>query len=407
MMHDNTFTVRSPRLHPRLARTAPLALAMLVLIVAACGGRLPDKGRIVAGPGEPLVLGVVTALSGPTAADGQGIAQAARLAAEERPTVLGRPVRLDVRDGGCDPATAEAAVGALLEEPGLIGVVGPVCSPACVAVEPFLFQRATVMVTPRCTDIAVTRQGYEGVLRTAYTDALQAVALGKVADDVLHVRRVFLVHDGTIYGRGLRDVVKLVFGEGRLAGNVEVLPGTEDYGHVVRSIARAGAGLVFYGGYSEEAARFVTQLRAAGLTLPVVLPDAALVPPGFVAAAGAAADGVYITETVAQPGPAYGAFAERYRARFGMPPGPFAAEAYDAVHLLLDAVERAAEHRGDVLVIDRRRLRDAAHHTDRMGASGRVRFLPHGDRVEGAAVRLWQVRDGRPVLVQVVDVSEK
>lgn len=406
MMHDST----SPRTHRQcpspLARAVLLALA-LALTTAACRGRLPDKGQIAVGPGEPLVVGVVTALSGPLAAEGQGIAQAARLAVEERGTVLGHPVRLEVRDGGCEPAAAEASVDALLKEPGLIGIVGPVCSPACVAVEPLLFQRAVVMVTPRCTDVAVTRQGYEGILRTAYTDALQAVALGKLADNVLHVRRVFLVHDGTIYGRGLRDVVKLVLGEGRLVGNVEMLPDTEDYGRAVRSIGGSGAGLIFYAGYPEEAARFVTQLRAAGLRVPVVLPDAAFVSPGFAAVAGAAGEGVYITETVPQPGAAYGAFAERYRTRFGVGPGPFAAEAYDAVHLLLDAAARTAEHHGDRLTIARRRLRDAAQHTDRVGASGRIRFLPHGDRVEGAAVRLWQVRDGRLMPVQLIDVSEK
>lgn len=406
MMHDSTSRHRHRQFLLPLGWTTLLAL-VLALIATACRGRLPDKGQVAVGPGEPLVIGVITALSGPLAAEGEGIAQAARLAAEERATVLGHPVRLAVRDGGCEPAAAEASVGALLEEPGLVGIVGPVCSPACVAVEPLLFQRAVVMVTPRCTDIAVTRQGYEGILRTAYTDALQAVALGKLADNVLHVHRVFLVHDGTIYGRGLRDVVKLVLGEGRLLGNVEVAPGSEDYGPAVRSIAGSGAGLVFYAGYPEDAARFVAQVRAAGLTVPVVLPDAALVPPGFTTAAGAAAEGVYITETVPQPGAGYSAFAERYRNRFGTAPGPFAAEAYDAVHLLLDAVERAAEHHGERLAIDRRRLRDAARHTDRAGASGRVRFLPHGDRVEGAAVRLWQVHDGRPVPVQLIDVSEK
>ncbi len=383
-----------------------MVLLALALLAGSCRAPLPDKGQIVVGPGEPLVIGVVTALSGPLATDGLALAQAARLAAEERPAVRGHPVRLEVRDGGCDPVAAEAAVTALLAEPRLVGVVGPICSPACVAVEPLIVQRAAVMVTPRCTDIAVTRQGYEGILRTAYTDALQAVALGKLADGPLRAGRVFVVQDGTIYGRGLRDVVKLVLGEGRLAGTVEALPGTEDYAGVVRSIARSAAGLVFYAGYPEDAARFVTQLRAGGVTLPVVLPDAALVPPGFAAVAGAVADGVFITETVPQPGPTFDTFAERYRVRFRTEPGPFTAEAYDAVHLLLDAVERAAERRGAGLRIDRRRLRDAARHTDRVGASGRIHFLPHGDRVEGAAVRLWQVRDGRPVPVQVIDVSE-
>jgi branched-chain amino acid transport system substrate-binding protein len=403
MMHDSTFTTVR-----RLSqRVGPALMIAVALLTAACHGRLPDKGQVVVGPDEPLVIGVVTTWSGAVAAEGQGIAQAARLAAEERPTVRGRPVRLEVRDGGCDPVAAEAAVTALLAEPRLIGVVGPICSPACVAVEPLIFQRAAVMVTPRCTDIAVTRQGYEGILRTAYTDALQAVAVGTLADELLRTRRVFLVHDGTIYGRGLRDVVKLVLGRRRLAGVVEVLPGSEDYGAVVRGIARSGAGLIFYAGYPEDATRLLAQLRAARVAVPVVLPDTALLPPGFVATAGAAADGVFVTEPVPLPGPDAAAFADRYHARFATAPEPFAAEAYDAVHLLLDAVERAAERRGDRLIVDRRRLREAAHRVDRIGASGRIRFLPHGDRVEGAAVRLWQVRDGQFVLVRVIDISEK
>lgn len=385
------------------ARRWLLLPALMPLLLYGCFAGLPDKGQVEAEPALPFQLGVATALSGPVAAEGRAIANAARLAAEHDSPV---PVELTVVDAGCDAPAAEAAISALLREPRLLAVVGPVCSAGCVAAARLLDKPFVPMVTPRCTDISVTRQGYEGVFRTAWTDAVEAVAAANYVEDELHAARVFIVNDGTIYGRGVRDIFRLVFGKDRLAGNVEATTGTGDYGPVVRAIAKSSARAVYYAGFAADAARFAVQLRAAGVTLPLLVPDAVKEDQGFIAAAGAAAEGVYATEAVPEPGHDYPAFAAAYRDRFSAEPPPFAAEAYDAVAVLLRAAARTARGQGSRLVIDRRAFRSAVAGTDLQGASGRIRFRANGDRSEGAAVRVLRVRDGRYVAQALVRLDD-
>lgn len=388
-----------------MRRAATWAI-LSALLLAACGAGIPDKGRIEAGPGEPLRVGVVTELSGPLAAEGQGIAQGARLAAEQFRSVRGHAVAIELVDGGCDAGEAEAAVTPLLPDPQVVGVVGPVCSPGCLAAAAVLHTPAVAMVTPRCTDIAVTHQGYGNVFRTAWTDAAEAVGAVEFATDHLRVRRVFLISDGTVYGRNMRDVFKLFFGKSKLAGNEQVLTGTEDYGPVVRAIEKSSAGMVYYAGFAEDAARFVAQLRAAGVTLPVMAPDAVKDEQAFIAAAGGAAEGVYVSEAVPERGRTYDAFAAAYRRQFGADPGPYAGEGYDAMMVLLRAVERTARRRGDRLVVDRRALFASLVQTDLRGATGRIRFRLNGDRIEGVAVRVLRVRDGRFVEDAVIHFDD-
>lgn len=383
----------------------PSCLAVVLVFAASCQSGLPEKGSITAGPGEPLVVGVAAALSGPLAGEGQGIVNAVTLALEQQGLVLGRQVVLDVQDDGCDASRTEAAVANLLRYDTLVGLIGPGCSPACIAAEGPLDRRTVVMISPRCTDIAVTRQGYEGVFRTAWTDAFDAVAAARFTKKRLGIDSVFFVHDGTIYSRGIRDVFKLFYGKDNLAGVEEAYPGTEDYGPAIRAIRKSTAGMVYYAGFAEDAVRFIAQLRAAGITLPVIMPDAArdaealftLVPdPGA----------VYVTEVVREYSGAYQAFALAYRNRFGADPGPYAAEAYDAAVSLLRAVDKTGDRDGDRLTLDRRELRTNVLNTDFKGVLGRVRYRINGDFFEDGTVTILRASEGRYVPEVTLDLDD-
>ncbi len=399
-MHHNTTTVGS-----RSRWAAVIAVLPVLVALSACGGRLPDRGTVVAGPGEPLVIGVLSTAAGPLASEGEGVAQAVQLAVEQQGGVRGRQVQVAVAGGGCDPAEAEQAAARFVADARVIGLVGPLCSPACVAAEVEIAHRSLVMVSPRCSDIAVTRQGYPNVLRTVYSDSFNAAAAARLANDVLKVKSTFLIHDGTLYGRGMRDVFKFVYGKNKLSGNVEALPGTQDYGAVVRSVKGSSAGLVFYAGFPEDAARFITQLRAGGVSLPVVLTDTALAPPGLAALAGAAAEDVYVLEPAPKYDGRYRQFSTHYEQRFGAPPPPYAAEAYDAASAILRAAGRSARTTGEGMRIDRRALQEAARDARFAGASGPVQFRRNGDRREGVAVRLLQVAGGTLVVRRTIELD--
>ncbi|MFN8559763.1 MAG: branched-chain amino acid ABC transporter substrate-binding protein [Dehalococcoidia bacterium] len=384
-----------------------MTLALALFAAGACRIETPDKGDLSAAPGAAVRIAVLSERQGPHAAEGQGIVNAALLAAERAGAVRGHPIEVTVHDGGCDPAASLATVAELASDPRLVGIVGPICSAACVAVAGTLDKAAVAMVSPRCTDIAVTRQGYNVVFRTAWTDALEAAATAKLAWEHLKVRKVFVVNDGTVYSRGLRDAFRLFFGKENLAGNEEALIGSEDYGPVIRAITKSRAGMVYYAGFAEDAARFVRQLRAAGVALPVAVPDAAKDAGLFIEAAGGAAEGVYVTEVQLERDERERLFVADYRKRWGAEPPAFAAEAYDATRALIEAIATAGSAGGGRLVADRRDLVDAVKETDLRGATGRLQFLRNGDRAEGAAVRVLRVEGGHFVPDRVIRLDEK
>jgi branched-chain amino acid transport system substrate-binding protein len=164
---------------------------------------------------------------------------------------------------------------------------------------------------------------------------------------------------------------------------------------MVRSIAAARPDLVFYAGFLPAGARLLQQLRAAGLSAPFMAGDA-LRSDAFVQQAGAAAEGAYLCDARPLEGDGYAEFARRYRERWGDDPGPFSAQAFDAMTALLRALDRTAERHGDALLLDRRDLLDTLMDTDfKSGASGRIRFYPNGDRQKVAHLVVFQVRERR------------
>ena len=113
--------------------------------------------------------------------------------------------------------------------------------------------------------------------------------------------------------------------------------------------------------------------------------------PSFLAAAGAAAEGTYVTSQAVPPARPSGARADwdrRYRERFRSAPNGFAAHAYDAMGAALAAIERAGKN-------DRAAVRDALLAThDYDGVLGTWSFTASGD-TSLTAMSIVQARDGR------------
>ena len=92
--------------------------------------------------------------------------------------------------------------------------------------------------------------------------------------------------------------------------------------------------VVFFTGYYAEAATLIRDLRAANYTGQIMLSDAGTDPTLFTLISPAEAEGVYgLTLPLAQFEPRAKAWAARYKSAYGMEPGPFTMQAYDAVRL--------------------------------------------------------------------------
>ncbi|HET6698578.1 MAG TPA: ABC transporter substrate-binding protein, partial [Nocardioidaceae bacterium] len=130
--------------HPR--RMVALAGgAVAAMLLTGCGGGLLGGDSGGSAEEGPIVLGMVTPLSGSSAAIGPYMKNGAKLAVDEINSdggVDGRELKLIVEDGACDAKTAAAAANKLVTQEVDISV-GGYCSGATLPTLP-IFNKAGV-----------------------------------------------------------------------------------------------------------------------------------------------------------------------------------------------------------------------------------------------------------------------
>ena len=331
---------------PRPTGPAPLtatAALAAVLLLTACGGTTgggTGGGSAAPSPGagscEGLSIGVFAALTGPYANLGGNVRDAARLAVEQH----------NAREGACEVGLREydsqgapeqatgLAVQAVRDEE-VVGLVGPAFSGESKVAFPVMAEGDLVGLST-ATNPALTANGWTNFFRTLSNDATQ----GPAAVTYLRqrgVQRVFVVDDGSEYGKGLADLVRQGLG-GAVAESTTVQTGQTDFSAVVTAVRASGADAVYFGGYYAEAGLLVRQLRDNGVQALFVTDDAAK-DQGLLDTAGAAAEGVVLTCPCLPPEESGGTFAADHRARFGADPGTYAAESFDAANILLAGLD--------------------------------------------------------------------
>jgi branched-chain amino acid transport system substrate-binding protein len=138
------------------------------------------------------------------------------------------------------------------------------------------------------------------------------------------------------------------------------------------------------------------QHRELGVNVPLFFLGEAVEDPNVLREAGDAANGaVYILPAPAQ-GEAAERFAKAYQAKYGKKPELFAAEAYDIVHLIADAVKAnpGKPLNGEL-------FRDYLYTVKGyQGASGTITFDKNGDVLKPMAIKV--IENGQPKLLEVV-----
>jgi branched-chain amino acid transport system substrate-binding protein len=119
--------------------------------------------------------------------------------------------------------------------------------------------------------------------------------------------------------------------------------GLADFRPIITKIARERPDAIYTGFFYEDGAQFLKQMRQLGVNIPVHSTSAAY-NQQLIALAGPDAEGVHLTATFlpSNPAPHVQAFVAAWKAKTGQAePGQFPAQAFDAVNIMLAAIERA------------------------------------------------------------------
>jgi branched-chain amino acid transport system substrate-binding protein len=372
-----------------------LLLVVFGLTVPACGGSDPQSGPNQNGGkatnASPIRIGALLALSGSNAEAGANMLNAARLAADDLNAaggVLGRQIEIVSADDGCTPEMATAAAENILAS-GIVGVAGGYCSGAAIPASAVTDPKGIPYIA-MATNPALTDRGLRTVFRITGRDDQQAVFAARFLAGPGGAKRLALLHDNSVYAKGLAELIRSANGELKLGLEVvffdAITPGQADYRSTLTRIRASGADTVYFTGYQGEAGVILRQAKELGLPIRLAGGDATN-DPAVIAAAGAAAEG-YVATTAPLPQflPSGESFAQNYRQRFGQGPGPYTMYEYDAVRVLANAIFWAGS-------ADPKDLVDALRTTRHQGLTGEIFFDEKGDR-QGAVHVTAVVRDG-------------
>ncbi|MFM0668880.1 branched-chain amino acid ABC transporter substrate-binding protein [Paraburkholderia sediminicola] len=351
---------------------------------------------------EVVRIGHVAPLTGAIAHLGKDSENGARLAVEEinaKGLVIGGrriTLQLDAQDDAGDPRTATQVAQKLVDDK-VAGVVGHLNSGTSIPASRIYKDGGIVEISQAATNPTYTQQGFNTTYRVVATDAQQGPALAIYAAKSLGVRTVAIVDDSTAYGQGLANE----FEKAAKAANLKVVSRDAtndkaiDFRAIVTKIKGENPDAILYGGMDATGGPFAKQARQLGVRAKILGGDG-VCSADLPKLAGAAADNVVCSEAgmALEKMPGGGAFARKYEARFHQPLQVYAPFAYDAVYIIVDAMQRANS-------IDPAKVLAAMPSADYKGVIGETSFTAQGDLRHGA-ISVFSYKDGRKILLDVV-----
>ena len=257
-------------------------------------------------------------------------------------------------------------------------VIGGGFSGESKATMPIYEAAGLVMVSPSATATELTAGGNKAFHRVVGNDGTQGAAAVVYIKDTFKASKVFVIDDGQPYGVGIVEEIKKGLGP-VVVGSDKVQTDQTNFDATISKIKSSAPEVIAWGGYTNEAAPFLKQARAAGVTAKFLGFDG-LYDPGFPKGAGAAANGAIVTCPCLPASEAGGTFTADFTAEYGVAPGSYGAEGYDAAKILLDGFLAGKKSRADLLAwVDS---------YDKQGTSKYLKFDQTGD-VDKTKVVVW------------------
>jgi branched-chain amino acid transport system substrate-binding protein len=318
--------------------TAVIAIALMVIAGLAIFGGTESSAQAV-------IVGFIQPLSSPAVSYGTSELRAIQIAIEEinaaGGVLNGKELKLETQDGICDQGAAGTAAKKLIASTKLI--IGGICPEETLAAATVTDALQALFISPGAADQKVSAAG-DFVFQTYPSDANAASIAAKYAYESLQVKKAALITELTDHTGALREAYSRAFTDlgGRLVADETFQSQGTDFQTQILKIKSLKPDLIFV--VSDTVAPGILlfkQMREIGIPKAKFMTTMALLDSHITSENAAALEGVMSVEPMVDwdTNPKAVAFREAHRAKFGSDPGMFAANAYDAVYLIRDAIE--------------------------------------------------------------------
>ncbi|MFC2173034.1 ABC transporter substrate-binding protein [Acidobacteriota bacterium] len=369
----NRFSNLEIRISKLVIRSSRAGIFLLILITPAL--------LFCAQNDRPAIkIGVMGPLTGPASAYGISQLNGVKLAVDEINKYEALPnnarIELVVADDQAEMARVGNLLIPMIYEDRILALIGCINS-ACTHVAQMVTVKAHVpMITTTSTDPSLTLSGSPYTFRCLADDLSQGRAIAEFVFKTKGYSRVALINQDNRYGRmGAKTIEEIAKELKRDVPVRATFAGKQkDFTEIVARIKKEKPDAIVIWGLYNGSALLTKALRSADITTPILGSDG-LVSPMYIEMAGKAAEGIVVTYPfdADRNDPMTKRFVMAYTKQYGKPPDSFAAHSYDAMYILVRALQRS-------MAVDREKLKDAMLETKNFpGVTGPITFDENGN----------------------------
>lgn len=368
-----------------------------IIVMAVCVAALGMAGALEAA--DKIKIGFNAPLTGFAASDGKSSSEGAKLAVEQINAaggINGKMLELVIYDDQAKAAQSIPIASKLIgQDKVVIGVSGSYSGPTRSAAG--VYQEAKIpYISAYAIHPDITRAG-DYVFRTSFLGEVQGRGGAKLIGNVIGKKRVVMITLQNDFGKSLAAGFKEAAGNYgiKIVNEYQYSIKDRQFGPIVAKVKADKPDAIYASGYYFTAGPLVSQLRAAGITVPIIGQEG-YDSQKFIEIAGKAAEGVIITTSLDRDSdvPETKDFIEAFEKKAGFKVDMVAASAHTAIMVVADALKRAGTS-------DPKALRDAIAKTDLKVSTGTIKFNKLGEVMK--AVQVQVVRDGNWHRHSVID----
>lgn len=288
---------------------------------------------------EVIKIGAILPLTGDGAKYGEEARNGIELALED---LKDPKIRVIYED---DQGTANGAINAfnkLVESAKVPVIIGPMYSSTALAVAPLGERKKVVIFSPSASSPELTQAG-DYFFRNWPSDVFEGGEMARFAYNTLRLRTFAILSVNLDYGVGLTKVFEKVFKSlGDQILTIEYYEqGATDFRTQLNKIKPLKLEAIYLPGYYAEIGLILRQAKEIGLKTKF-LSCVGFDNPKVLEIAGNAAEGVIFARPYYNPeseDPIVKSFVERFTKKYGVAPGIYAAHAYDALKIVVQAIK--------------------------------------------------------------------
>ncbi len=376
----------------------PFKLTVVATLAALSGLALAQE--------QVVKIGHVGPLSGAIAHLGKDNENGARLAIEELNAkgvnIGGKKIKFELlaEDDASDPKQGTAAAQKLVDA-NISGVIGHLNSGTTIPASRIYSDAGIPQISPSATNPKYTRQGYKTAFRVVADDVHLGGTLGRYAVKELKGKAIAVIDDRTAYGQGVAEEFEKAVkaAGGTLVGHEFTTDKATDFMSILTTFKGKKPDIIFFGGMDAVGGPMLKQMKSLGLNAKFMGGDGICTTELVKLAGDAMADGQVIC---AEAGGVDGAlkkgmddFGVKYKKRFNDDVKLYAPYVYDAVNVMVDAMQRAKSTNPTQY------LPELAKTSGYKGVTGTIAFDAKGD-IKNGALTLYTYKAGKRDQIAVV-----